>query len=124
MIIMCVSSKILALSHFFFDLVKFGNTWCVVRCCPRSTSSIFPACVSNCLLSHTVTPIELCTPKHFISTPLSATLSFNPWTSPNHPYLPPYPDRPTPPTLSAEERPHQTSRAPPLPRPLSSPQCP
>jgi hypothetical protein len=39
-ILICVSSRILALSDFFFDSVKFGNTWCVVRCCPRSPSCL------------------------------------------------------------------------------------
>ena len=85
---MCVSSKILALSHFFFDLVKFGNTWCVVRCCPRSPSSIFPACVSKRLLSRTVTPTLYSQALYFYS-PFRDLVR----TSPDHPYLPPYPDR-------------------------------
>jgi len=72
--------------------------------------------------------------KHYISAPPSATLSFNPRTSPHHLYLPPYLDRHhlrcQPPILSSraakpsEERSDPTSHPQPLPLPSSYPQRP
>src|SRR6267154_1090647 len=68
-IVFGVSSKILALPDFFFDPVMFGNTWCVVCCCPRSPPSIFPVCVPNRLLSRTVTPtLYSCSPSATLPT--------------------------------------------------------
>jgi hypothetical protein len=129
--VICVSSKILAL--FFFDPVKFGYIQLILFITGLVLDHpVFPARVSNCLSCRTI--MSTLYTKHSISVLPSATLSFNPWTSPHHFYLPPYPNRhhlryqpPIPSSHAAnpsKERPHPTSHVPhPNPHhPLSAPE--